>query len=465
MHDTDPAGDSRTTDETSKSVERREFLRRGILTLGAGVFGLGGVRELLAATPGLAARAYAAPSSAIEPFRIAVVGDSVAWGQALAEQSKYHTKVQNWLAPRLNGRPVEKQVVAHSGAVIAPSPEDPKTALLSGEIPRNYPSITYQATNMVKDPASVNLVLLDGGINDVGATTMLDVALSEEIIKQRTLAVFGEGNYVPFLRRMLETFPNATIVLTNYFRVISHVSDLTVVGSLATLLGGLAGGLSSLVLRDNWNQKYRVFDWESTAAMQRAVAAIASPRLLFAENGWDYNEAVGAPNRMLWNPLEQDQIGSPRHYACDAIYPEPRALNLDYIMCFNASIAHPNVAGAASYAAKIIAAITPLVPGWAAPSTTVAVKTMNVSVAVSTTTFSSTTITVSTKDAATGQPLSGTVRINGVTGATGQPITFPSCYTTETFEGPLGKPMTRKIRTPCDGSVTVSGYAEGSFSA
>lgn len=462
MHD-DTTGPDRTTNEEAKTVERREFLRRGILTLGAGVIGLGGVREVLAATPGLAARAYAAPSSAVEPFRMAVVGDSVAWGQALSESSKYHTRVQNHLAARLNGRPIEKQVVAHSGAVIAPSAEDAKTALLSGEIPRRYPSITYQARNMVTDPASVNLVLLDGGINDVGATKMFEAGQTQESIKAATLAVFGEAHYTAFLKLVLDTFPNATIVLTNYFRVVSHVSDLTVVGSLATLLGGIVGGLGTLALRDDWNQKYRIFDWESTGGMQRSVAAMNTPRLLFVDNGFDYNEAIGAPNRMLWNPLEQDQIGSTRHYACDAIYAEPRALNLDYIMCFNASVAHPNVAGAAAYASKIISAITPLIPTWAAPVTTVAVKTMSVSVAVASTSLSSTTITVSAKDAATGQPLSGTVSINGVTGATGQPITFPSCYTTETFEGALGKPMTRRIRTPCGGTVSVTGYAEGAF--
>ena len=464
MNDNDTTGPDRTTTAPTAPVERREFLRRGILTLGAGVIGLGGVRELLAATPGLTARAWAAPST-LEPFRMAVVGDSVAWGQALAEHNKYHTRVQNYLAQRLNGRPIETQVVAHSGAVIAPSAEDAKTALLSGEIPRKYPSITYQARSMVKDPASVNLVLLDGGINDVGATKMFEGGQTQDSIRAATLAVFGEAHYTAFLKLVLDTFPNATIVLTNYFRVVSHVSDLTVVGSLATLLGGIVGGLGTLALRDDWNQKYRIFDWESTAAMQRSVAAMNTPRLLFVDNGFDYNEAIGAPNRMLWNPLEPDEIGSTRHYACDAIFPEPRALNLDYVMCFNASIAHPNVAGAAAYASKISAAIAPFIPTWAAPVTTVAVKSMSVAVAVSSATLSSTTVTVTAKDAATGQPLAGRVTINGVSGTTGQAITFPSCSTTETFEGPLGKPVTRKIRTPCSGSVTVAGYAEGSFTA
>jgi lysophospholipase L1-like esterase len=461
VNDNDTTGPDQKSD-TPKIVERREFLRRGVLTLGAGIVGLGGVRELFAGSPGLSARAWAAPSLA-DPFRIAVVGDSVAWGQALGEHNKYHTRVQNFLGARLN-RPIEKQVVAHSGAVIAPSAEDAKTAVLSGEIPRKYPSITYQATAMVKDPASVSLVLLDGGINDVGALTMLNPVMSEEETKTRTLAVFHENHYVPFLQLMLRTFPNATIVLTNYFRVVSHVSDLAVVASLAAIFSP-AAGLSSFVLRDNWNQRYRIFHWESTNAMQRSVAAIASPRLLFAPTGWDFNESVGAPNRMLWNPLEPDEVGRPRQTACDALYPEPRITNIDYLACFNASVAHPNVAGAGSYATRIIQTITPHVPSWTAPSTVVVPKAMTVSVVTGTSTLSAKTITVHAKDAATGQPLSGTVRINGVTGATGQPITFSACYTSETFEGPLGKPVTRRIRTPCEGSVTVSGYAEGAFSA
>ena len=465
MHDDDTTGPDRTTNGDAKAVERREFLRRGILTLGAGVIGLGSVRELLAASPGLSARAYAAPSTAIEPFRMAVVGDSVAWGQGLAEHNKYHTRVQNTLIAKLNGRPVEKQVVAHSGAVIAPSAADAKTAVLSGEIPRSYPSITYQATHMVKDPASVNLVLLDGGINDVGATTMLDVMMSEETVKQRTLAVFGLDHYVPFLQLMLKTFPNATVVVTNYFRVISHVSDLTVVASLATLVTNLTAGLATFALRDNWNQRYRVFNWESTEAIRRAVAAIGSPRLRYAETGYDFNEAVGAPNRKLFNPFERDEVPAQRHPACDALYPEPRIANFDYLMCFHANMAHPNAAGAAGYASKIVGAINPFIASWAAPSTAPVLKAMNVSVATGSSTITSTTVTVTAKDAVTGQALTGTVKINGVTGSTGKPITFPSCFTTETFEGLRGKPMTRKIRTPCAGTVTAPGYAEGSFTA
>jgi hypothetical protein len=198
--------------------------------------------------------------------------------------------------------------------------------------------------------------------------------------------------------------------------------------------------------------------------MQRSVAAIDSPRLLFVDNGFDYNEAVGAPNRKLWNPLEADEVGDLRTRQCDAVYPEPRIANPEWVLCANASVGHPNVAGAAAYASKIIAAINPLVASWAAPSATVAVKTMAVSVAAGGSTTTSTTITVYAKDAATGQPLNGTVTINGVIGVTGQPITFPRCYTVETYEGALGKPMTRRLYTPCEGTVSVPGYADGSFS-
>ena len=128
---------------------------------------------------------------------------------------------------------------------------------------------------------------------------------------------------------------------------------------------------------------------------------------------------------------------------------------------------HPNPRGALQYASSIHSAVRSLIPGWALPVTAVptSTKQIAVSVATTTTTLSSKTIVVSARDAATGQSLSGTVAINGVTGAVGQAITFPRCYSTETLEGPLGKPIVKKVYTDCEGSVSVSGYPDAGFAA
>ena len=180
------------------NVERRDFLKRSAITLGAGVIGLGGVRELLASVEGASARAWAgAGAAAAEPFRMAVIGDSVMWGQGLAEQDKIHTKVLSYIASGLNGRPVEKQVAAHSGAIIGLKAPDLNAEYaangMSGEMPRGHPTIGWQATNQIRNPELVDLVVMNGGINDVEVTQILsmDYFFGLDALRQRTRDLLG----------------------------------------------------------------------------------------------------------------------------------------------------------------------------------------------------------------------------------------------------------------------------------
>ena len=76
-------------------------------------------------------------------------------------------------------------------------------------------------------------------------------------------------------------------------------------------------------------------------------------------------------------------------------------------------------------------------------------------------------IVVTVKDAHTAQPLSGTVFINGVQGATGVAVSFPACVETRTAEytNTRGVPATRTVtaRLPCPGVVRVQGYPDTPF--
>jgi hypothetical protein len=72
-------------------------------------------------------------------------------------------------------------------------------------------------------------------------------------------------------------------------------------------------------------------------------------------------------------------------------------------------------------------------------------------------------VTVEAQDAKTGTPLTGQVAINGVAGATGQPITFARCIETIDITDPRGVTRTRTIRVPCEGSVKINGYPDAYF--
>ena len=73
------------------------------------------------------------------------------------------------------------------------------------------------------------------------------------------------------------------------------------------------------------------------------------------------------------------------------------------------------------------------------------------------------TVTVAAQDVQTGAPLTGQVTINGVTGQTGQAITYAVCTETIEFENSKGITQTRTIRAPCEGTVTISGYPDVYF--
>jgi hypothetical protein len=134
-------------------------------------------------------------------FKMLALGDSVMWGQGLADEHKFVHLVQSFLAGQ--GKTVELASLAHSGAIIdlAPQLPNPQTSFLFGELPRTFPSILSELSVAAQaagfsaylqpnsfDPgdwqstkqdlagqiagypsAPPDLILLDGGINDFKA--------------------------------------------------------------------------------------------------------------------------------------------------------------------------------------------------------------------------------------------------------------------------------------------------------
>src|SRR5258708_6074003 len=137
-------------------------------------------------------------------YKILTLGDSVMWGQGLQQGQKFAQLVANRIAGL--GRTVELAALPHSGAVVCPGPMPPSrfTSYLYGELPRSFPSISSQlevagqtagyadflkpgdgdlpswkATKLALQHAIAgysgpgghppDLILVDGGINDIGA--------------------------------------------------------------------------------------------------------------------------------------------------------------------------------------------------------------------------------------------------------------------------------------------------------
>jgi hypothetical protein len=138
------------------------------------------------------------------PYKILTLGDSVMWGQGLLPRHKFVQQVVDYLAGK--GRQVAVGALARSGAVVCLTPTPPAAfqPFLFGELPRSFPSIASQLAVAAQtagyapfllandwDPGSwkafkvdlqkqiagysppagsqPDLILLDGGINDLGA--------------------------------------------------------------------------------------------------------------------------------------------------------------------------------------------------------------------------------------------------------------------------------------------------------
>jgi lysophospholipase L1-like esterase len=142
-----------------------------------------------------------ATAATVATFKMLALGDSVMWGQGLAEKHKFVRLVEAFLAGQ--GKTVELASLAHSGAIIdlAPQLPTPQTAFLFGELPRTFPSILSELSVVARsagfaaylqpnsfDPGSwrrtkqdlarqvegyaaapPDLILLDGGANDFKA--------------------------------------------------------------------------------------------------------------------------------------------------------------------------------------------------------------------------------------------------------------------------------------------------------
>lgn len=119
------------------------------------------------------------------PIHIAVIGDSVMWGQGMKRDNYLFTNLKKTLEDK-KGNYVRIANYARSGAVFGDE-NDSANIDLNGEIASNNPTINSQLKRVVEDyrpyenndkvelkvdPKRIDLLIMDGGINNVGPTTI-----------------------------------------------------------------------------------------------------------------------------------------------------------------------------------------------------------------------------------------------------------------------------------------------------
>ena len=269
---------------TQPPVDRRAFLGRAssLAAAAVGSLTLGGLHDVA----DLLGRSRAGSRDVLRavgrPFNMLAFGDSIMWGQGLTDGLKFGTLVKNWVDANLPGRGVTFQSFAHSGAVILPDSVQDAAGIFGGEVPASYPSIHGQLSRALATlvtrgitPADIDLVLLNGGINDIGVVNILNPFASTASIRELTRdSITDRMNFL--LPTAAGMFPNAKFVVPGYFPIVTLDSSVLEITALLMALG-LAEPLSALgvtaAVKQTLVEHCAAFFAESDAGLRDAVAA------------------------------------------------------------------------------------------------------------------------------------------------------------------------------------------------
>ena len=253
---------------------------------------------------------------------------------------------------------------AHSGAYLGISHSKNITSI-DPEIPVPSPLIVNQL-NAVKDPSNTDIVLMHGGVNDIGLATILSPRTSTKKSYDLIRSVCYADMCV-ILRKMIQVFskPSCRFVIGGYYPILSHDSCLIARGeldpSLELLLKIQGIGLPSENDRAQFTNQMIIqavqFWHESASAIQQAVNEVAAEanlgkRLVFVPAPMKESNALFATDPWLWGIKglkPEDEVASERERQCNIQY----GPGLPRDVCHFASVGHPNVKAAARFAKAI----------------------------------------------------------------------------------------------------------------
>ena len=299
-------------------------------------------------------------------FYLAVIGDSVMWGNGLRTEDKIWYRVARAIEAE-TGRRVITQVYAQSGADIVPGDYDAACEVnCFGEVPSAPTSITLQ-TQLIERPELLDLVLMNGCINDVGVSAIIDPSLPEqELIDETTL--FCEQEMEGLLARVVDLAPQAAIVVMGYYPIVGPESDLFGLRNWGDARG-LDLDTQGAQVVEKLTARSEVFVSVAHTSLSAAVEAANAvhpqgERLAFASPRFGPENAVFAPDRWLFSLVADTDLADLLDIDLE-LFPEDPMFNfrvsrcfaddlaVSLIECLYASIAHPNPEGAAAYASSV----------------------------------------------------------------------------------------------------------------
>jgi lysophospholipase L1-like esterase len=356
------------------------------------------------------------------PVNVLVLGDSISWGQGLKDEHKASSLVKSWLEQQ-TGREVRQMIQAHSGAIIgsADLSEDKAArdaaAELDGELSRAYPTINDQIDYALKmsNRAVIDLVVVNGCINDVDSRRLLNAANTPDHIRELAQAKCGPP-VEALLTRITTSFPKAHVVIIGYYPILSRNSanDLFMRALAkrfytpepgAPKMNDKALRARLITISREW---YETSDQMLSAAARKIDAQLAArgsqQRVLFADPGFREENAFAAKESRLWGfnaswlrkmlvlltlgrvqLRTNDEERGHRSDLCKSFFRKPAQETADQeaqredrlTRCKLAAVGHPNRKGAAMYADAIGRSLKPLITdkGWLKQNAPAAVAT------------------------------------------------------------------------------------------
>lgn len=297
---------------------------------------------------------------------LAIIGDSVMWGQGLLPSRKLCGRLPLLLATTHPG--LTAKLYAHSGAVIGVD-APPGVADPSGEVPVADPTILAQAAQLAGHADPVTAVILNGGINDVNIRVIVNPFTSRADLAA-LIERYCYEHMVVLLDAVRAAVPgeDIPILVVGYYPILSHDSSLArypgLLSSYALDTVEPFSSLSSEAKEKRWLGSVGnclTFWHESDASLARAVETFnrrsGNNRAQFVKLPFSDRNAVFASEPWLWgvdatlNP--EDEVVLDRRAACRVAGSVVGHGPVASFTCERASVGHPNVAGAEIMAKRI----------------------------------------------------------------------------------------------------------------
>jgi lysophospholipase L1-like esterase len=305
-------------------------------------------------------------------YYMAVVGDSVAWGNGLTEGDKFASLAARRVEAAL-GQRVVTQTLAHSAANVLPVAmgEGVCEGVCTGEVPRVHTAIVNQV-ELIASPEEMDLVIVVGCINDIGITSILNPFFSVAEIEASTDRFCGE-EMLGLLRRIRARAPAARIVVGSYYPMVGADTDPLGLLVWAEAQGVPTGEIAMLLSRASENAA--AFDARSRSRLGEAVAtvndeagmsvavlacpAFGGENVAFGSETWlwglEADEQLVALFDLGLGLIPQDPLRVQRARGCPGGLPFP-----SLVFCVYASVGHPNRLGAVAYAEAVVESLVEL---------------------------------------------------------------------------------------------------------